>query len=560
MGRFNLLEEPWVVVMTDNKGATKEVSLKELFANAQNYKRLAGETSAQDFAILRLLLAILHTVFSRFDGEGNPYEWLDLDEKYRQISELDEDDQDEYQEALLKSWETLWEKKHFPTIVADYLEKWSDHFYLYDEKHPFYQVNKPIGDSKKKSGKETGVVEAKLINRLISESDNKMELFSPYNEQYKNRLTDSGLARWLITFQGYTGTSGKNKYPTKNKYTAGKGWLLGIGGIYLSGTSLLDTLLLNLMMVPHGEQHQIPVWEKMIDLMIEDLLNPFPDNLAELYANCSRMLWIDPKTDLRLQDVIIKEVQLPGIDPQNFFLEPMTLWQYPKTGDNRNHFIPKLHNENRSFWRSFGLVVGFSDKESAKTRKPDIVEWYNKLSNEKKIDGNRTKLVAVGMNFKSGPSNILTGEIYDELNIQDQVLADLTESGWVKRIFEEVTLSQKVIDQTLRYFARDIRDIRNLKSEGFINTVVQDAYFAIDLPFREWLSGIELNDEKEKKVEQWRKKLKELILEQANHLLKTAGNRDYLGREISKNGKTTYKNIEISYNKFVSQLYQDINL
>lgn len=50
MSRFNLLDEPWISVVYDEKGTTKEVSLQELFINAHQYKDLAGDTKTQDFA------------------------------------------------------------------------------------------------------------------------------------------------------------------------------------------------------------------------------------------------------------------------------------------------------------------------------------------------------------------------------------------------------------------------------------------------------------------------------------------------------------------------------
>ena len=63
MRHFNLLEEPWILVMTGEDGSMEEVSLIKLYQNAHKYKQLAGEIQMQNFAILRLLLAVLHTVF-----------------------------------------------------------------------------------------------------------------------------------------------------------------------------------------------------------------------------------------------------------------------------------------------------------------------------------------------------------------------------------------------------------------------------------------------------------------------------------------------------------------
>lgn len=62
---FNLLEEPWVRVLLEDY-TVREVSLKDALLNAEQYIDLAGEVPTQDIAVLRLLLAILHTVFSRW--------------------------------------------------------------------------------------------------------------------------------------------------------------------------------------------------------------------------------------------------------------------------------------------------------------------------------------------------------------------------------------------------------------------------------------------------------------------------------------------------------------
>ena len=72
---FNLLDEPWIRVMTEDCTA-QEISLTQALWEGHHYRRLAGELPTQDVAILRLLLAVLHTVFYRmdFDGEDNPIE------------------------------------------------------------------------------------------------------------------------------------------------------------------------------------------------------------------------------------------------------------------------------------------------------------------------------------------------------------------------------------------------------------------------------------------------------------------------------------------------------
>lgn len=113
MGKFNLLNEPWVSVVYDDRGATKEVSLLDLFQNAHNYKDLAGDTKTQDFAVLRVLLAVLHTVFSRFDANGQVYEYLEVDERFRQLEAVDEADLIDYEDDLYDTWVNLWNRGQF---------------------------------------------------------------------------------------------------------------------------------------------------------------------------------------------------------------------------------------------------------------------------------------------------------------------------------------------------------------------------------------------------------------------------------------------------------------
>ena len=205
MSRFNLLEENWIRVLEE--GEMQEVSLITLFENAEKYRCLAGEMATQDFAMLRFLLAVLHTVFSRVNADGEAYEFLEIDEKFRQQEAVSEDDEEEYNAALMETWKTLWQRGKFPSVVRKYLVAWKDHFYLLDEKYPFYQVTKEEIDSRLKENKNPGSVAGKKLNRTISESDHKVALFSPKGEEYKSKMSEGEFLRWLIMLQGYFGIS-----------------------------------------------------------------------------------------------------------------------------------------------------------------------------------------------------------------------------------------------------------------------------------------------------------------------------------------------------------------
>lgn len=186
MGRFNLIEEAWIKVINLN-GDNEMVSIREVFKNANQFQALAGDTRTQDFAVLRILLAVLQTVFERYDLEGNLRELPD--------DEWEDEDVDDYVDQVLNDWRCLFSGTEFPSILFKYLDQWYDRFNLFDETYPFMQVTEKEIALAGKSSKDRNFF-AKNMNRLISESGNKKSLFSPKSDDTKELLTEDELARW----------------------------------------------------------------------------------------------------------------------------------------------------------------------------------------------------------------------------------------------------------------------------------------------------------------------------------------------------------------------------
>ncbi|KFN89072.1 type I-E CRISPR-associated protein Cse1/CasA [Tetragenococcus muriaticus] len=551
MGRFNLIDEPWVSVMINDKGETKEVSLSEVFQNAKQYKALAGDSPTQDFAVLRVLLAILHTVFSRFDARGNTYGYFEVDEQLKQTTVIeDEDEVEEYAEELYNTWIELWEKKQFPPIIQDYLKQWHEHFYLFDEKYPFFQVTEKMMKPENISKTKPSSVSGKNINRLISESGNKAALFSPKYEAKKNKelLTAPEIARWLITFQGYSGLSDKVIFGDK-KYKSSKGWLFDIGGTYLEGKNLYETLLLNLVLVDSQQKQlkdiQKPFWEYSDEELIQWYFSERNiDNISELYTNWSRAIYINPEFDVS-KPFEFNIVKLPDIAHQNQFIEPMTTWRFNESGENKNTYTPRKHQINQSMWRSFGLITSPHSEEGGQ-RRPGIMDWLDII--DETIEEFEVKIQAVSMQDDGNATSwVPVNEIHDSLKINDLVLTDVAQAGWLPRVNEAVETTKTVIGYTYRIFMEDIRDIRQLSSNHqFVNRNVEELYYAVDLPFRNWLSSLQPSDSKAEQIFKWHATLKKIVNQQAEKVLENATYRDYVG--IESDGEV--KNIITSYNRF----------
>lgn len=549
MPRYNLLDEKWIQVAS--KDTVEKVSIKELFAGAAKYKELAGDMKTQDFAVMRVMLAILHTVFSRFDSKGDPYEFFEVDEKsFLQIGELEENDLEDYEDALYQTWIDIWNAKEFPKVVYEYLEKWRERFFLYDDKYPFFQVTKEVIEKDAAGG---GEFYGKNINRLVSESNNKQAYFSPKDESYKEYIVDDELARWLITLQGYIGTSDKKKVGSAKTYS--KGWLYDLGGVYLQGNNLFETLMLNFV-IAHNENNNLlktqkPCWEaETIEKNIELYFHNGIGNIASLYTTWCREIFIDPNRT-KEDKFVCFIAKLPEIEHSDAFLEPMTVWKYNDTGEYKDKYRPRKHDENKSMWRNFGLLTGVGEG----TRKPGVIEWLNKLgdiseSEELGFNKENITLCAVCMlDDGNATSWAPVDEVEDSLNLKERVLVD---TGWIIRINKTISDTKAIIDTVLKRFIFDLLEIRNMDKSD-VSRYVEQFYFRIDLSFRNWIESIDIDNDKDTKEIEWRKVFKKAMKEYVDELVSNAGLRDYKGIETS----TGVKNIATIYNSFLYRLNQN---
>lgn len=552
MSRFNLIYEPWIKVLT-LKGENEMVSLKTLFKNASLYKQLAGETVTQDFAMLRVILAILHTVFSRYDSEGTPYYMIEFDKEGVPKGEVSEFYSEEYEDDLYETWENLWNLKSFPEIVYTYLNQWEDHFYLFDETYPFMQVIKEDVATDKLKTKNPTKFWGKNLNRTISESNNKIALFSPKSSVRKNKdiLSEAEIARWLLSFHGYIGLADKSSFKPGD-YKSSKGWLFDIGGLYVVGETLFETLVLNLVLV-HPEKEfinnvQRPAWEQSSSKNLKTYF-PIkePNNLAELYTTWSRAVYIDPQTDVS-KPFSMEIVKLPLVPQSDQLIEVMTLWRFHEKGENANSYTPRKHLKHEALWRNFGLMTNTKLKN---TKPPAIISWVNDVN---EVIGFKTlSFMSVSMEDDGNSTSwVPVNEIYDELIVNDLVIADKGRQGWVSIINDQVDLTKKAVSTTYRNLLKDIQKIRNVTSNTEINAGLEELYGEIDQPFKEWIRSIHPTDKKYEKVSEWQEIARTIIYQHAKKHLENTSMRDYRG--IVENDQPL--TITIAFDNFVYWLNQ----
>lgn len=500
---FNLLDDRWIQVRKKDC-SIDTLSLTDALLHAQEYVELAGELPTQDVAILRLMLAVLHTVFSRYDVDGS--------EKILQKS----------QEALNR-WSKLWNAGKFPEKpIRAYLETWHERFWLFHPERPFYQTP---------TAKIGTLYTAAKLNGTLSESSNKIRLFADCFGKEKEELSYAEAARWLLYVNNYDDTSSKPK--GKDLPSPGVGWLGKLGLIVACGNTLFETLMYNLILLDPKRDFGVwepeqPTWELTEPHNKErDKINT-PTSLAELYTLQSRRLYL-----LRENEKVIGYNLLGGdfFEKEDAFVEPMTIWNAIK---GSTQVQPKRHDSSMQMWREFSATFA-TDKAS---RIPGIVSWVGYLRKKNYLD--RHKFIRFWIaSVQYGDKDFFVNDLFsDSLTFHTDLLTELGKN-WQTYITIEVAKCDELA-KAMRQLAKNLELAKGVSPDNAVKcSVVQSAgeqlYYEIDVPFRQWLASIdpswaEDSEEKDNAIRAWRNTAKGIALKLGKKLVDASGPAAFVGR------------------------------
>lgn len=528
---FNLLWESWVRVRTQD-GTIRTVSLTDALLHAHEYVNLAGEMPTQDAAMLRLLLAVVHTVFSRVDVNGVPVPF-------------------EETEDALQRWGELWQLGHFPEQpIRDYLDKWQDRFWLFHPERPFWQVPEV------RNGIEFG---GKKLNGERSESGHTVRLFQNVSGGECEKLTYAQAARWLVYLNGYDERGGRPKAGNKPRH--GVGWLGQIGFIIVKGKNLFETLMRNMVLAEREEdllEEQKPCWELNQIRTEQSTEVPMPWNAAELLTLQSRRIIL--KRSLDMKGVAGYEL-LGGdyIEPRDAFSEKMTIWRRVSKENEKRVYMPQQHDPSRQLWREFPAIL---NKES---HKPGVLNWNLQLQN-KGILSRKEQIVfqIVGVRYDEQEASVK--DCYtDQLSVQLELL-NVLGRRWTERIEREVQncmeAAEKIgqLDKGLKLAGGlDPSRFKAFKdAQKMTEAARAQFYFAVDQPFRRWLQSIDPEtDEPVEKAAEWQVQAYRLAAELGKQMVEQVGAAAFVGRRIpdAKNKDKSYLyTAPQAYNRFLYDL------
>jgi CRISPR system Cascade subunit CasA len=538
--RFNLVEEPWIRVRTFENNL-REVSLTQALLQAHTFAALAGETATQDVAVFRLLLAVIHTVFSRVDEDGKP------------APIINEGD-------ALRRWGRLWERKQFPPKpIEAYLDKWKDRFWLFDPDRPFFQTEeaKKAKNAKKEEANAWDV--AKMNGELV-ESGNKRRLFPSRTGEGKKTLSYGEAARWLLYLNGWDDNAIKPSQEAKDRSgikSAPLSWLGQLGYIEAVGDSLFETLMLNLTLLKNGKEcwddieDYPPSWEEN---------DPCEEELHEISVpNHPAALLTIPFRRVKLEaenGVVCRFYVYSGdfILSTNAFEEQNTVWKTIKgKNGNLDKWEPQTHDPTRQLWRDFSAIASQSDASQT----PGVVNWINTLVKSGKLPKDYlVRLHIVANRYVGTMSKTVEDMFSDQLIFHADLLTELGYE-WRKSIEEQISYCDKgaqacgQLSKELKLASGGSDEKKSL--ERWTQQGKALFYDAIDRPFRDWLAGLSAQQNawaRQGQIDTWRRKAKAIGQNLGKQLVEEAGPAAFAGRTIKKKRYAA----PISYQEYTNKM------
>jgi CRISPR system Cascade subunit CasA len=498
---FDLTSRPWIDVLTDD-GRQVQLSLRQVFAQAGAVRRIVGDLPTQEFALIRLLLAIAHDAL---DGPDD-----------------------------LEDWADLWADPQCFTAVDAYLDAHRERFNLLDPLAPFLQT----------AGLRTAKDEVFSLNRIVADVPNGEPFFTARMPTVE-RLTFAEAARWVVHAHAYdtsgikSGAVGDDRVKGGKVYPLGTGWAGGLGAVFAEGDSLRETLLLNLIAAdtdtlefPAGDR---PAWRR-------EPCGPSggertPTGLRDLYTWQSRRLRLHYDPDG------VTGVVLGYGDPlasRNMHRrEPMTAWRRSQAQEKKLRqspvYLPREHDPARSAWRGVASLVADRAEagqgaEAAAYLRPGVLEWIARLVTEGELP--RDFLIrarVIGASY--GTQQSVIDELVDDHLAMPVLLLHRQERTYARQAIGAAEDADQAV-RVMGDLATDLSRAAGSEGEGARAAARDLGFAALENPYRAWLAGLaDAGDPFEQRTV-WQQSVHELVGRLGDRLIAQAGQAAWQGRTI----------------------------
>ncbi len=502
---FNLLDEPWIVVLLKD-GTEAEMSILGVLETAQDILEIGGELPTQSFAILRLLLAFTHRAI---DGPQDTAHWGEL-----------------------------WSADQLPIQqLRTYASVHHDRFDLFGAEAPFFQV----------ADLRTATNEASSLARIVADIPNNEPMFTMRSRASLLGMPAPETARWLVHVHAYdpsgikSGAVGDPTVKGGRGYPIGPGWTGQIGAVVPTGRDLRETLVLNLVprefgsYVRIGGPGDLPPWERPPNTAV--WTEREPAGAIELYT------WQTRRVRLLHDGLMCTGLVLANgdkIQPQNRHqLDPHSVWRHsePQSAKLKTLvYMPRLHRQESAMWRGLEAVLpstsgrGSRGSEPKRFLAPGVLQSIGELVGQDMLDeayGVRTR--AIGMEY--GAQNATTTDIFDDVLPMSVALLRESSPELGTLAVDAVSTAEAAVSQLLR-LAANLAAAAGASDSGASDRARELASAAVDQPYRSWLVRVQPGSNRNELRTAWQLAVRSVIEDQATDLLRAAGPGAWSGRDV----------------------------
>lgn len=464
---FSLIDEPWIPCL-DLEGNHREVGLREALADSHRLRAVECASPLETAAILRLMLAVLHRVFSS---------------------------------ETVSEWSRRWRAGCWDAGELNaYFELWADRFDLFHPQRPFYQQ----GDDR-------------LSPRTIAQLIPGIAASQWFNHQVDANITSlapAEAARVLLAVQAF-GLPGI-RHPQLNLFFSGGPWLAGMI-FFVTGASLFETLALNWLQYatsrprPNLDKtpHDCPNWERDDPFIPEREL---PLGYLDYLTWPNRRVLLLPEDGphgTRVREVI----DAPGLKLRGELQEPF------KHYEPSNRGLTFLYlNPAKALWRNSHALLGIHGEG----RQPvQALSWLANLAMEGIVPEHaRYQLNAVGVVSKQAKVDIVR---MDRMSLPVRLLQKNERVGVIKALIDKSEEIRKSLWGTLYRLAEqmiamqanqaesrqpDPKDVRGLVAHWDVEPLY---WQSLEQPFMRLLDELANDAESEWIQEKWQKILQQSV-------------------------------------------------
>ncbi|HJD79825.1 MAG TPA: type I-E CRISPR-associated protein Cse1/CasA [Corynebacterium pollutisoli] len=509
---FSLLTKPWIKCeMRD--GSDQTLSIRDVFDGRHDIKGIRGDSPSQDYAVLRVLLAI-------FWRAHHP-EILVRPGRTFHFDEWFEDELDNLGRA--------------DELVLEYLTAYADRFDLLDPEAPFMQV------ADLRTSKDSRFP----VSRIIPEAEESY--FTMRAGQARESLDFAEAARWLIHTQAYdysgikSGAVGDERVKGGKGYPIGTGWSGRTGGTIVVGGNLRETILLNTTQQALAEATDKPVWERRPDTAAERHVvqpagageAPGPQGPSDLATWQGRRVRLFNDGE-RITAVLVSNGDRIPDAGANVLDDPMTPYRYSKNQSKKGRpvYYALPFDSNRTVWRSLEPLIslekdpGFDSKNVAPKRPKNLsqlAELAEAIDIPKVLDVHMVSLAY-------GPQESSVGTAVSG-RIEIPVALLEPESAAIRREVIDAAAATRDAAIALGQFAGHL-----LEAAGGVYEFQPDPTDGIladiEPRFISWLGQLEMEDV-DQQVSDWQIQVREQIRDRAAELMRGAGPKALAGREVT---------------------------